>query len=365
MIDAARLQAILTLDPTGRILSWNRGAEHAFGCKADAAIGQYFDIVFPTEDRAAGEPARALEAARTLGKHEAQGWHVDSNGQYQWNRSVTEAIHDDSGALMGFLRVTQFSRNVDQTVAAQFQKQKQIALAHFSRRLIHDYSNLLTIIVNNLERMRTGKADEKRTQRLAEGALHAAQRAMTLTHGLYLFSGGDPARGELVDVAELLDVMEPSMHVACGDNNVKLGVSVDLRSPVSHFDPMDFEAALMNLIGNARDAMPQGGTIAVSARNVEIDPERAQRTRVTPGRYIAVTVADGGTGMTPEVRDRALEPFFTTKEVGNGSGLGLAQAHGFASQCGGSLEIETAPGRGTTVTLHLPIATESDRDAAR
>jgi len=193
--------------------------------------------------------------------------------------------------------------------------------------------------------------------------LRAAQRATTLTHQLHLFSGREPARPEVVDIAELMRELEPTLRLACGDK-VGLELTLALDRPEAEIDPMDFEAALLALVGNARDALPDGGQVSIALSNRELAPaELPPASRLKPGPYIEILVRDGGLGMTSEVLARAFDPFFSTKESGAGSGLGLTQAYGFALQAGGHIEIESASGRGTSVRLLLPSA-QSDGTSA-
>jgi len=365
-LDAIRTYAISVLDPNGLIRRWNKGAALIFGTSADEAVGRHFGVFFLKEDRDIGEPARALQAAGATHGFETEGWRVGADGVPIWLRIVIEPLYDERGALTGYLHISRAAQRnsryetaADASSAAVFQRQKLEILSHFTRRLVHDYNNLLTIITSNLDRLSKGPRDGERAQRLVASALRAAQRATMLTHQLYTFGTSEPMRAELVDVSELIRELEPSMRLACGDT-IELDLSLRLESTQAWLDPMDFDAALLNLVANARDAMPRGGKINVTAGNLDIDVERAADTQgASPGRYIAISVADTGLGMTPEIIERACEPFFSTKEAGAGSGLGLSQVHGFVKQCGGNVEIQSIVAEGTTVTLLLPVARPS------
>jgi len=359
MIDGLESYAISTLDPTGIILSWNKGAERAYGYGPNDAIGRHFGIMFPEEDRKTGAPARDLDSARANGKYETEGWQIDRLGQYRWHNSLTECIRDGEQNPVGFVRVCRFSpaaeARTNASTAPQFQREKLETLAHFTQRLIHDYNNLLTIVTSNLDRLDVGPCDAERARHLVEGALRAAQRAMALTHQLYLFSARNSAHNELIDAVELLHSLEAPMRVACGDG-VELYMDVNMESAVVRLDPMDFEVALLNLVTNGCDALRGSGNVRIVTRGIGIGPAAAEKSpNLAPGRYISISVSDDGAGMPPEVLERAFEPFFTTKDTGAGSGLGLAQVYGFARQCGGHVDIQSAVGKGTTVTLTLPI----------
>ena len=363
MIEVLERYAISTLDPTGIILSWNRGAELAFGYTANEAIGRHFGIMFPEEDRKTGAPARDLDAALSAGYFETQGWQIDRQGRYRWHDSLTECIRDKEQKPLGFVRVSRFQPGPPQAASAPdaaaaelFQQQKLQTLAHFSQRIIHDYNNLLTIVTSNLDRLHAGPHDEIRARPRIESALRAARRATALTHQLYLFSTRSTPHGELIDAVELLHTLETPLRGACG-SGVELLLTIEPATAVTSFDPMDFEVALLNLVTNASDALQGSGAVRVLARTLELGAAEAEPTRkLAPGRYFSVAVSDDGPGMAPEVLNRAFEPFFTTKDTGAGSGLGLAQVHGFVRQCGGQVKIDSVVGKGTTVTMLLPIA---------
>ena len=226
--------------------------------------------------------------------------------------------------------------------------QKMDALGKLTGGVAHDFNNLLMVITAGID-MLERHDDEERCQRISAGMKQAAQRGASLTRQLLSFSRSHALRQEVVDVPTLITQMRDLLNRSLrGDIHVKLELSADTW-PV-YVDPGELEIAILNLCVNARDAMDSGGMITISACNA-VEPQGHEQVRLA--------VSDTGTGMTPEVKARVFDPFFTTKEVGKGSGLGLAQVYGFARQSGGSVEIESEVGAGSTITLNLPRAEPS------
>jgi signal transduction histidine kinase/CheY-like chemotaxis protein len=227
------------------------------------------------------------------------------------------------------------------------QAQKIEAIGQLTGGVAHDFNNLLMVVSGGLE-MLDRQTDPKRRQRLMDGMRQAAQRGAGLTRQLLAFSRRQPLAPEPVDLARQIGAMRELLDRSLrGDVHVRLEFTADLW-PVE-VDPGELELVILNLAVNARDAMPEGGTIVVRGENAPTAQTAGRR-----GDFVRLSVVDTGTGMPPEVRARVFEPFFTTKDVGKGSGLGLAQVHGFATQSGGTVRIESEAGQGTTVTLILP-----------
>lgn len=225
------------------------------------------------------------------------------------------------------------------------QAQKIEAIGQLTGGVAHDFNNLLMVISGGLE-MLDRQTDPKRRRRLMEGMQQAAHRGAALTRQLLAFSRRQELRPESVDLARQIGGMRELLDRSLrGDVHFEFDF-VEGLWPVE-VDPGELELVVLNLAVNARDAMPNGGTIKVRAQNLP----RAGRSRKD---RVVLSVSDPGTGMTPEVKARVFEPFYTTKDIGKGSGLGLAQVHGFAQQSGGSVEIESEVGRGTTIRLFLP-----------
>jgi PAS domain S-box-containing protein len=229
------------------------------------------------------------------------------------------------------------------------QSQKMEAVGQLTGGIAHDFNNLLTAISGNLELIQA-RTKEERTARLAANAATAVERGAKLTGQLLAFSRTQRLALRPVDVNAAIDAMQDLLVRSLGPT-IDIEAHLDTTIGLAVADANQLELAILNLAINARDAMPEGGTLHI-ATSEAVDPA----DDLPPGRYVIVSVTDTGTGMPPEVLDRALEPFYTTKPVGKGTGLGLSQVYGIARQSGGTVRIESAMGEGTTVRVLLPSA---------
>jgi signal transduction histidine kinase/CheY-like chemotaxis protein len=233
---------------------------------------------------------------------------------------------------------------------ALLRSQRLEAVGQMTGGIAHDNNNLLTIIVGNAELIGKRVVDDA-ARRLAANIGLAARRGADITQQLLAFSGKQLVRPETVNLNRRLQEFKPLLERAASEA-IEVTLELDPALDPVRLDPGQFEAAILNLVGNARDAMPDGGEIVIATDNVSLSAGDAGD--LPGGPYVRVVVRDQGTGMTAETAAKAFEPFFTTKDVGKGTGLGLSQVYGFARQAGGSARIATVAGRGTTVTLLLP-----------
>ncbi|MBO9622675.1 MAG: response regulator [Sphingomonas sp.] len=271
------------------------------------------------------------------------------------NRELEERVRERDAAL-GDLRAQAAQR--EHAEAALLQSQKLEAVGQLTGGIAHDFNNLLQAIAGNLELIARKPDDGDRVVRWSASALNAVERGRALTGQLLAFSRKQRLDMASVRLVELIggvkDLVEravaPLSHVQIKPIDPALNVEAD---------PLQVELAVLNLAFNARDAMPEGGTLTISAerRSGQVAPDLA------PGDYVALTLRDTGTGMSPEVLARAAEPFFTTKGVGKGTGMGLSMAYGVMRECGGGLQIESEQGKGTAVTLFLRVARVEPRRA--
>ena len=245
------------------------------------------------------------------------------------------------------------------------QAQKMEALGHITGGVAHDFNNLLTVITGSIDLIRRRAGADETIQRLAAAANHAARRGARLTGDLLSFARKQPLDPEAVDVNALVAEFAPLLRRACGEA-IDLSLELAAAAPAALADAAHFQSAVLNLVINARDAMPAGGRLVVATRNAEPDAGGAAPDGwAHAGRAVVVSVRDSGAGMPAEVAARAFEPFFTTKGVGKGSGLGLSQVYGFARQSGGYAEIHSAPGQGTEVSIVLPALPAGHRPRRR
>ncbi len=253
----------------------------------------------------------------------------------------------ESAALAALRAEAQRRQEAEDTLR---QAQKMEAVGRLTGGIAHDFNNHLMVISSNVELLRrrlTGAGEP--VLRLCDAALLGVQRAATVTSRLLAFSRRQPLDPQPLDAGRLVAGMSELLHATLGETVTVETALADGLWPV-RCDANQLENALLNLAVNARDAMPNGGTLTIRTANVELDGAAAPQ----PGAYVMIAVIDTGAGMTQDVMDRAFEPFFTTKPKGQGTGLGLSMVYGFISQSGGHVTIRSEPGKGTAVTLYLP-----------
>jgi PAS domain S-box-containing protein len=349
--------ALYMLDPTGIISSWNAGAERIKGYREDEIIGRHFSQFYPPEDRKAGLPSRSLAIAAATGRFEAEAQRMRKDGSLFWANVVIDAIHDEDGRLIGFAKIT---RDITERRSAQealdrahqqlAQAQKMEALGQLTGGVAHDFNNLLMVVSGQAQTLIRRLTDQKSLRSL-EAILAAASRGETLTRQLLTFSRRQPQNPRTVHLNQTVVAFR---DVLSSSARGKIDIRIDIPKitwPVA-IDIPEFELALVNLVVNARDAMPDGGSIIVSAENVTLQGE--ETAEGIKGEFVALSVCDSGMGIPSNLLTRIFEPFFTTKSPDKGTGLGLSQAYGFAQQSGGTISVRSKVGQGTKVTLYLP-----------
>jgi PAS domain S-box-containing protein len=372
LIDGVTDYALYMLDPNGLVINWNSGAQRIKGYTSDEIVGQHFSRFYIESDRAAGLPARALQAAGQQGRFEAEGWRVRKDGSVFWANAVLYRIQDDDGHLIGFAKITrditerrQAQIALQEAQAQRAQAQKMEALGQLTGGVAHDFNNLLMIIGGHIQSLKKLVARDPKGSRAADAIELASRRGTTLTRQLLTFARRQTFQPVVTDISERVDALRAMLSTTIGGSTKLIAVLPPAGWPVS-IDRNEFELALVNLVLNARDAMPQGGAITISAENVQLSvDDTPARLR---GEFVALNVADTGVGIAPDILPRVFDPFFTTKAADRGTGLGLSQVYGFAHQSGGTVVIKSELGRGTWVTLYLPraqAATEQVGDDAK
>ena len=358
LVEGVTDYAIFMLDPQGHVTNWNAGAQRIKGYTPEEIVGEHFSRFYTPEDREAGLPQRALETAREAGRYEAEGWRVRKDGSRFWANAVLDAVHDDDGKLIGFAKIT---RDMTEKREAQlqlqesreqlFRSQKMEALGQLTGGLAHDFNNLLTAILGGCDLALRNLSDEERLKRMLDGIRNSAQRGATITKQLLAFARAQQLELKPVDLKAFLSdistLLRPSVR-----SNIELITEISDHVWNVEADPGALELALLNLAFNARDAMKEGGTLKISATN-ELLKGKPEGLR---GEHVALRVSDTGEGMSRDVMERVFEPFFTTKSYGEGTGLGLSQVFGFAKQIGGAVTVESELGKGSTLTLYLPVS---------
>jgi PAS domain S-box-containing protein len=267
--------------------------------------------------------------------------------------TLEQRVRDRTDALLA--EVAARERTQEQLLQAQ----KMETIGQLTGGVAHDFNNLLAAIMGNLELLRKRVPDDPRLHRLLEGALQGARRGASLTQRMLAFARQQDLKTSSADLGSLLAGMRDLLDRTLGPE-VVLRFDIPRNLPPAKVDANQLELAILNLAINARDAMPEGGTIRFSLR-LETSGTRGD---IGPGDYLRLQIVDGGLGMDEATLKRAVEPFFSTKPVGKGTGLGLSMVHGLAEQLGGLLELTSAPGEGTTATLWLPVAAETETAVA-
>jgi PAS domain S-box-containing protein len=360
--------AIYMLTPTGHISSWNVGAERIKGYTYDEVLGTHFSRFYIEEDRVNDIPSHALATAAREGRFEQEGWRLRKDGSTFWAHVVIDAIHNELGELVGFAKVTrditekkQAREALDRANAALFQAQKMEAIGQLTGGIAHDFNNLLAVMTSSLDVLSI-RLQDARDIKIMDGMKRAVDRGATLTKQLLSFARQEALKVDKHNVNTLISGFESVLRRA-GDSSIAFEIDLASTLKTVLVDAPRFEAALLNLVVNARDAMPEGGILTIATDNVELG--ECQIGTLAAGSYVKIVVSDTGEGMPAEVVERAFEPFFTTKEIGKGTGLGLSQVYGFIKQSGGDVVLDSKVDEGTTFSVYLPSIADAVDNALR
>ena len=353
---------VLVVDLDFRLLAINRpGAnefERVYGVRPQVGTS----LLASLHDRPEHEQAVRRMWARALAGEEFS--EVEEFGDPKFDRRAYEVkfntLRDAKGAQIGaFQFVTDVThrvverRRLAQAEEQARQSQKMEAMGQLTGGVAHDFNNLLMPIIGSLDMLQRRSNHDARTARMIDGGLQAAERAKTLVQRLLAFARRQPLQPQAVDIGQLILGMVDLVTSTSGPR-IRVMVDVDHDLPAAFADSNQLEMALLNLAVNGRDAMPDGGTLRIAAR-LESRPTNPT-LGLASGRYVCISVADTGVGMDAATAARATEPFFSTKGIGRGTGLGLSMAHGLAAQLGGTLTLQSEPGAGTNIEIWLPIA---------
>ena len=335
---------------------WGRPAETVY-----ANPLSFLDSLHP-DDR---ERVAGLLPLQATGQYDTEYRIVRPDGQVAWIWDRAVPIADADGRVYRIVGVAEDVTKQKQAEAQLHQVQKIDAIDKLAGGVAHDFNNLLTVILGNLDALQSSPGPLAAGQRAGVGAaLEAAERAAGLTRQLLAFSRAQLLMPRPTAVNDLVTALMTLVSRTLGEDvEVSLRLATDL--PEIHVDPAQLETAILNIVLNARDAMPGGGRLTVTtARRTLARRDADAALPVAPGDYVAIEISDTGTGMSAAVRERIFEPFFTTKEVGKGTGLGLSTAFGFIRQSRGGLRVASEPGKGTTFRILLPVRRE-ENDASR
>ncbi len=348
------VDGVIVSDAEGRILMFNPACEILFGRTAEKALGQNVRTLMPKPYRREhdGYMNNYIETGerRIIGiGREVTG--LNANGtEFPMHLSVGEGTFEGERVFVGIIHdLTETKRAESQLVQAQ----KMEAVGQIAGGIAHDFNNLLTVILGSAELLED-TVIEPEERLLIEAINAAALRGAELTARLLAFGRKQMLNPHNLDVNALVQHLLLLLRRTLRED-ITLKMSLEQDLPLVIADAGQLDAALLNLMLNAQDAMPDGGTITISTSVLVLDARyRDAHPEGLPGKYIAIALTDDGEGMLPQTRDRAFEPFFTTKEVGKGSGLGLSMVYGFVKQSNGHVSIYSEPDLGTTVRIYLP-----------
>lgn len=348
--------AIYMLDPQGRIMTWNAGAERIKGYRAEEVIGRHLELFFPAEDREQGKAQQLIATALREGRAQDEGWRVRKDGTRFWALAVLDVIRDEHGQLIGLAKITrdmterqEAQQHLDAVRAQLFQAQKMEALGQLTGGMAHDFNNLLTVIIGSSElALRSDKPERIHT--LLEHIHEAGLRGRELTNSLLTFARWRTPQAQQLELVPALQASSALLAQAL-PKEIKLELQVSDSNYHVRVDANQLEMALLNLVFNARDAMEGGGNILLSLERRQLQGEWHD----LHGDFALISISDQGPGIDPQIQPRIFEPFFTTKHVGKGTGLGLSQVYGFARNSGGTIRVQSTPGHGTRMDLYLPL----------
>jgi two-component system cell cycle sensor histidine kinase/response regulator CckA len=355
LVQAVKGYAIFMLDPDGRIICWNTGAELIFGYHEQEVVGRHYALFFTPEDVQAGAPGGELDSARTGGSFEGECRRVRKDGSQFLAHAVLAAVrHAETGQLLGFSQVTHDVTERKHLEEQLRQAHKMEAVGSLAAGVAHDFNNLLTVILGYSDILLATLHEHDQARASVEQIGKAGARAAALTRQLLAFSRRQVLRPQVLDVnARLADIETFLRRLIREDIEVVIEPAPGLWHVEA--DPVQLEQVILNLAVNARDAMPRGGRLTVQTANVELGrTSRPAPPEVQAGPYVMLALSDTGVGMDPATLARIFDPFFTTKRPGQGTGLGLSTVYGIVKQSGGHVEVESRPGAGTAFRVYLP-----------
>ena len=356
-------EAMIVIDESGLVTSFSTAAAQLFGYGQDEVVGRNVKMLMPEPYRQEHDDylGRYLSTgeARIIGYGRIVKGLTKDGAIFPMELAVGEARSNGRRIFTGFIRDLTGRQKMEDELR---QSQKMEAIGQLTGGLAHDFNNLLTVITGNLE-MLEGRLDDPTQRELVKEAQDAAQDGAKLTGQLLAFGRRQPLNPKPTDVGQLVSSFADFLRRTLGESS-ELRTLVSGSAHLAVVDASQLQNALLNLVINARDAMPRGGTLTIEISHVRLDADYAQMyAEIRTGRFVLIAVSDTGSGMSEEVRQRAFDPFFTTKPTGAGTGLGLSMVYGFVKQSGGNIQLYSELGRGTSVRIFLPLADAIQVDA--
>jgi two-component system cell cycle sensor histidine kinase/response regulator CckA len=355
--------AIIMLDPVGDITQWCPAAEQMTGYSPPQIIGRSLSVLTAPEESERQILDEILRASVKNGRCQVEGWKQRRDGTLFYATQLYTALFDADGGLAGFaLSLRDLSEppgssaTLRQTEEQLRQAQRMEAVGRLASGIAHDFNNLLTAIQGHAQFLNEDLPAGHGSRADVEEILHSADRAAALTRQLLAFSRGQSIQPETIQLNTVVTAMERLLRRVISED-IALESVLEPQLWAVRADPSQIEQILVNLIVNARDAMPRGGRITIKTANAELATSYAQRREeVEPGEYVMLAVSDTGIGMDRDTQARIFEPFFTTKGPDQGTGLGLSTVFGIVKQMGGHIFVYSEPEQGTTFKVYLPRA---------
>jgi PAS domain S-box-containing protein len=355
------LDAFVQMDDSGVVTDWNSQAEKIFGWSNPEAVDRpLVDLIVPEQHRSRhrGGLARFLRT----GEGPVLGTRLEIEALRRDGKEIKVELSITALQRRGGYVFNGFIRDLTDKIAAETQirqAQKMDAVGQLTGGVAHDFNNILTVIIGTIEILAEGVADRPDLANIARMIDEAAGRGADLTKHLLAFARLQPLQPREIDVNGLTVTAAKLLRPTLGEH-IEIEMILAQDPWLAFVDPSQLTTAILNLVLNARDAMPQGGKLIIETHNATLDAGYAdQHTEVKPGQYVLIAISDTGAGIPAELLDKVFEPFFTTKASGKGTGLGLSMVYGFVKQSGGHIKIYSEAGHGTTIKLYLPRSTET------
>jgi two-component system cell cycle sensor histidine kinase/response regulator CckA len=354
--------AVITLDPIGDVVQWSQSAEQLTGYQAREVVGRPFSKLIAEEEAERYNFEEILRQTVKTGRCNIEGWKLRKDGSRFYAAQLFTVLFDRNNAVAGFSLAVRDLTDQDgantlrQTEAQLRQAQRLEAVGRLASGIAHDFNNLLTAIQGHAQFLTEDLEPEHPSRADVDEILHSSERAAALTRQLLAFSRGQSLEPETIQLNGIVSAMERLLRRVISED-IAVESILDPQLWTVRADPSQIEQILVNLMVNARDAMPTGGRITIKTTNAELATSYAQRREeVEPGEYVMLAISDTGIGMDRDTQARIFEPFFTTKGPDKGTGLGLSTVFGIVKQMGGHVYVYSEPGQGSTFKVYFPRA---------